>query len=110
MQLDFAKTLLKCSKFDSKNEKPGKIAKTLLKRSKTCPICQKCKGVPLQNSLKSLIFVENPPNLTWKICKDTPRLDKNRVQIQHNCPKSVKIRENHEKSHKNATWFCKDTP
>ena len=59
MQPGFVKTLLKCSKFDSKSEKTGKIAKTLLKRSKTCPTCQNCKGVPLQNSPKSLIFMEN---------------------------------------------------
>ena len=59
MQPGFVKTLLKYSEFDSKNEKPRKIAKTLLKRSKTCPTCQKCKGVPLQDSQKSLIFMKN---------------------------------------------------
>ena len=59
MQLYFAKTLLECSKFDSTNEKPGKITKTLLKRSKTCLTCQNFKGVPLQNSPKSLLFMEN---------------------------------------------------
>ena len=111
MQPGFVKILLKCSKFDSKNEKPGKIAKTLLKRSKTCPTCQNCKGVGTLTEFAEIVdFHGKSLNLTWKICKDTARLDKNRVQIQHHCPKSVKICKNHEKSHKNATCFCKDNP
>ena len=102
MRPDFAKTLLECSKFDSKSEKTGKITKTVLKRSKTCPTCQNCKGGTLTEFAEIVDFHGNSLNLTWKIYKDTARLDKNRVQIQHNCRKSVKISENHEKIHKNA--------
>ena len=62
-----------------------------------------CKGTTLTEFAEIVDFHGKSLNLTWKFCKDTARLDKNRVQIQDSCPKSIKIRENHEKSHKNAT-------
>ena len=62
----------------------------------------KLQGGTLTEIAEIVDFHGKSLNLTWKICKDTTTLDKDRVQIQHNCPKSVKIRENHEKSHKNA--------